>query len=177
MFDLSQSVVLQKTAFSLVRGRHALGSPGWLFVRSSPCQKWQDGCCLPPSDHIQSETLFQTRQDQKVEWMVLPVFRIVYTGSCLFCVQKRAKYTNGCDMWISSYFKLRKVKLASPIIPQRRICSLIFEILEKLWLRKLEYLVFVKSTICKYFSNIVRTTFLLSLAFRISSTDISIRYF
>ena len=41
----------------------------WLFVRSSPCRKWpntqENGCWLPPSDHIQSETLFQTRQDQE----------------------------------------------------------------------------------------------------------------
>ena len=25
----------------------------------------ENGCRLPPSDHIQSETLFQTRQDQE----------------------------------------------------------------------------------------------------------------
>ena len=42
-----------------------------LFVRLSPCQKWpntkENGYWLPPSDHIQSETLFQTRQDQEKE--------------------------------------------------------------------------------------------------------------
>ena len=61
----------------------------WLsFVRSSPCRKWpnteENGCWLPPSDHIQSETLFQTRQDQGKEWMVQPVFCIVDAGSCYF---------------------------------------------------------------------------------------------
>ena len=47
----------------------------WLFVRSfvclSPCQKWhntkENGYWLPPSDHIQSETLFHTRQDKEKE--------------------------------------------------------------------------------------------------------------
>ena len=42
---------------------------GCLFVRSSPCRKWpntqKNGCWLPPSDHIQSENLFQIRQDQE----------------------------------------------------------------------------------------------------------------
>ena len=61
---------LQKTAFSLVKSRLAPGSPGCLGVcSSSPCRKWpntqENGCWLPPSDHIQSETLFQTRQDQE----------------------------------------------------------------------------------------------------------------
>ena len=37
-----------------------------LFVCSSPCRKWpNNGCCLPPSDHIQSKILFQTKQDQE----------------------------------------------------------------------------------------------------------------
>ena len=58
----------------------------WLFVRSWPCRKWpntqENGCWLPLSDHIQSETLFQTRQDQGKEWMVQPVFCLVYAGSC-----------------------------------------------------------------------------------------------
>ena len=40
-----------------------------LFVCSWPCRKWpntqKNGCWLPPSDHIQSKTLFQTRQDQE----------------------------------------------------------------------------------------------------------------
>ena len=31
--DIVTLQLLQKTAFSLVKGRHALGSPGWLFVR------------------------------------------------------------------------------------------------------------------------------------------------
>ena len=57
-----------------------------LFVCSPPCRKWpntqENGCWLPPSDHIQSETLFQTRQDQGKEWMVQPVFCIVDAGSC-----------------------------------------------------------------------------------------------
>ena len=53
----------------MVKSRLALGSPGCSFVRLSPCQKWpntkENGYWLPPSDHIQSETLFQTRQDQE----------------------------------------------------------------------------------------------------------------
>ena len=43
-----------------------------LFVCSSPRRKWpntkENGCWLPPSDHIQSENLFQIRQDQE-KWM------------------------------------------------------------------------------------------------------------
>ena len=55
---------------TLVKGRLALRSPGCrLFVRLSPCRKWpntqKNGCWLPPSDHIQRKTLFQTRQDQE----------------------------------------------------------------------------------------------------------------
>ena len=50
---------------TLVKSRLALGSPGC----SSPCRKWpntqENGCCLPPSDHIQSKILFQTKQDQE----------------------------------------------------------------------------------------------------------------
>ena len=42
---------------------------GCSFVCLSPCRKWpntqKNGCWLPPSDHIQSKTLFQTRQDQE----------------------------------------------------------------------------------------------------------------
>ena len=41
----------------------------WLVVCLSPCRKWpntqENGCCLPPSDHIQSKILFQTKQDQE----------------------------------------------------------------------------------------------------------------
>ena len=54
---------------TLVKSRLALGSPGCRsFVRLSPCQngpihsKW---FLLSPSGHIQSETLFQTTQDQE----------------------------------------------------------------------------------------------------------------
>ena len=40
-----------------------------LFVRLSPCRKWPNtqgnGCWLFLRNHIQSETLFQTRQDQE----------------------------------------------------------------------------------------------------------------
>ena len=40
-----------------------------LFGCSWPCRKWpntqENGCCLPPSDHIQSKILFQTKQDQE----------------------------------------------------------------------------------------------------------------
>ena len=50
---------------TLVKSRLALGSPGC----SSPCRIWpntqENGCCLPPSDHIQSKILFQTKQDQE----------------------------------------------------------------------------------------------------------------
>ena len=60
--------ILQKTAFWLVKSRLAQGSPGCLFVRVSPCRKWpttlENGCWLPPSYHIHSETLFHTRQDE-----------------------------------------------------------------------------------------------------------------
>ena len=54
-----------------------------LVVCLSPCRKWpntqENSCWLPPSDHTQSETLFETRKE---EWMVEPVFCIVDTGSC-----------------------------------------------------------------------------------------------
>ena len=54
---------------TLVKSRLALGSPRCSFGCSSPCRKWPNtqgnGCWLPLSDHIQSETLFQTRQDQE----------------------------------------------------------------------------------------------------------------
>ena len=61
--------ILQKTAFWLVKSRLALGSPGCLFVRVSPCRKWpntlENGCWLPPIiSSIHSETLFHTRQDE-----------------------------------------------------------------------------------------------------------------
>ena len=45
---------------------------GWVFRCLSPCQQWHNtqdnGCWVPPSDHNQSETLFQTRQDQEKGW-------------------------------------------------------------------------------------------------------------
>ena len=69
----------------MVKSRLALGSPFCFFRCSSPCRKWPNtqtnGCWLPPSDHIQSETLFQTR---KKEYLVQPVFCIVDTRSCHF---------------------------------------------------------------------------------------------
>ena len=64
-----QLVFAKDCLLTLVKGRLALGSPGCSFVCLSPCQKWpntqDNGCWLPPSDHIQSETHFQTRQDQE----------------------------------------------------------------------------------------------------------------
>ena len=62
---------LQKTAFShwLRAGLLQDHPVVRLFVCSSPCRKWpntqENGCCLPPSDHIQSKILFQTKQDQE----------------------------------------------------------------------------------------------------------------
>ena len=51
---------------TLVKSRHALGSPVWSFVCSSQRRKWLNTWLLTaPSDDIQSETLFQTRQDQE----------------------------------------------------------------------------------------------------------------
>ena len=82
---------LQKTAFSLVKSRLALGSPGCLGVfSSSPCRKGpntqENGCWLPPSDHIQSETLLQNRQDQEKKGMDGPasLLHLVDSGSCYF---------------------------------------------------------------------------------------------
>ena len=47
----------------------ALGTPGCSYVWLSPCRKWpntqENGCSLPPSDQIQNENLFLTRQDQE----------------------------------------------------------------------------------------------------------------
>ena len=61
---------------SLVKGRLALWSTGclvgWLFGWLFPCRKWpntlENGCWLPPSDHIHSWNLFldQTRPDQEI---------------------------------------------------------------------------------------------------------------
>ena len=59
---------LQKTAFShwLRAGLLQDHPVVRLFVCSSPCRKWpntqENGCWLPPSDHIQSETLFSNQE-------------------------------------------------------------------------------------------------------------------
>jgi len=58
-------LIAKDCLLTLVKSRLALGSPGC----SWPCRKWpntqENGCCLPPSDHIQSKILFQTKQDQE----------------------------------------------------------------------------------------------------------------
>ena len=69
----TEYALLQKTAFSLVKSRLALGSPGCSFVRSIGCHHAENGpihrkmvvACPLPSDHIQSKILFQTKQDQE----------------------------------------------------------------------------------------------------------------
>ena len=94
--------------FTLVKSRLALGSPGWLFVRLSPCRKWpntqENGFWLPPSDHIQSETLFQSRKDQErgIIGPLGPASILLDAGSCSFYTTKD---TNGlcCKKWRQSY--------------------------------------------------------------------------
>ena len=61
--------ILQNTAFSLVKGRLALGSPGWLggwVFDTMP--KWprtqENGCWLRPSDQVIGKILLQTTPDQ-----------------------------------------------------------------------------------------------------------------
>ena len=65
----SESVVYCKRLPSHTGQEQACSRFTRLFVRSWPCQKWpntqENGCCLPPSDHIQSKILFQTKQDQE----------------------------------------------------------------------------------------------------------------
>ena len=60
-FQCVNKVYLQKTAFSLVKSRLALGSSGWSFGCLFGCHHakngpiWlKNGCWLPPSDHIHS---------------------------------------------------------------------------------------------------------------------------
>ena len=59
--------ILQKTAFSLVKSRLALGSPGWLFVCHHHAENGQVhrkravDCTLMITS--KGETLFQTRSD------------------------------------------------------------------------------------------------------------------
>ena len=69
---MTMNMLDQPPTFSLVKSRLAPGSPGWsfffLFVTMPEMAQYTSGCWLPPSDHIQSETLFQTRQqDQERE--------------------------------------------------------------------------------------------------------------
>ena len=69
---LSLANIAKDCLLTLVKSRLALGSPGCLFVRSfvtmpKMAQYKENGYWLHPSDHIQSETLFQTRQDQEKE--------------------------------------------------------------------------------------------------------------
>ena len=59
-FQCVNKVYLQKTAFSLVKSRLALGSSGWSFGCLFGCHHakngpiWlKNGCWLPPSDHYQ----------------------------------------------------------------------------------------------------------------------------
>ena len=67
-------IVLQKTAFSLIKSRLALGSPGCSVVVVSPFRKWPDahkkGCWMPPSDHIHRWNPFtdQTRPRKRNNW-------------------------------------------------------------------------------------------------------------
>ena len=77
---------------------------GCSFVCLSPCRKWpntqKNGCWLPPSDHIQSKTLFQTRQDQEKgmngpacllhswRWVLLfELSLLIRMLKCLWCYQ------------------------------------------------------------------------------------------
>ena len=57
-FCILKYEILQKTAFSLVKSRLALGSPGCSFVWLSPCRKLpntqENGWWLAHSDHIHS---------------------------------------------------------------------------------------------------------------------------
>ena len=49
--EMTFNIILQKTAFSLVKGRLALGSPGCCVGCLSPCRKWpntQDNLYLSP---------------------------------------------------------------------------------------------------------------------------------
>ena len=58
---------MQKTAFSLVKSRLALGSPGWLVVTMPKMAQYTGKWLLAwmCGDHIQGQTLFQTILDQK----------------------------------------------------------------------------------------------------------------
>ena len=56
--------------FTLVKSRLALGSPGWLFVRLSPCRKWpntqENGCYCPLV--ITSKVKLFFRPGERNEW-------------------------------------------------------------------------------------------------------------
>ena len=73
----------------------------WLFVCSfnwlSPCWEWpntqKNGCWLTHIDHIQSESLCQTRRDQERGRLVQPAFCIVDTD-LLLLFQSIGKYPN-----------------------------------------------------------------------------------
>ena len=66
--------LLQKTAFSLIKSRLALGSPGWSVVLFSQCKKWPNiqgnRCWLPDSDYIDRWYPFpeQTRPGMRNNW-------------------------------------------------------------------------------------------------------------
>ena len=68
--------ILQKTVFSLVKSRLALGSPSFSFVWLSPYRKWpytqENGCWLPHSDHIHRWYPFpdQTKPGMRNKWSI-----------------------------------------------------------------------------------------------------------
>ena len=78
--------ILQNTAFSLVKGRLALGSPGCRsFVRhhaeNGPIhRKMVVDCPLVIISKV--KLFFRPDKTRKKEWMVQPVFCIVDAGSC-----------------------------------------------------------------------------------------------
>ena len=67
MEQLTASLFAKDCLLTLVKSRLALGSPGWLFVRSfvtmpKMAQYTEKWLLLPPSDHIQSVTLFPDQE-------------------------------------------------------------------------------------------------------------------
>ena len=66
---------LQKTSFSVVKSRLALGSPGWLVVHSVGCHHAKNGLIhrkiivdFPLVITSIGDTLFQTRPGMRINW-------------------------------------------------------------------------------------------------------------
>ena len=72
---------LQKTTFSLVKSRLALGSTGWLFDCLSPCRKWlntqTNSCWLRPVQH--STPQFSLLQPTTAQFSLVKTSKVQYS--------------------------------------------------------------------------------------------------